>query len=408
MAQQEEKKSPIDFHEPTTKNQNKFSKEREEKPTSTYAFLNKYQITSIASNFQVVDKVKFFKQNPANEESNRTYAFSSFETPIVIGEGTYGKVYKAKLRNDPFKELEYELTKIKVTTTGSEKMVMDKASNNHNNFQQSTNREEIAKLNAPENYRALKRLKLKDEHDGFPITSLREILILRRLNHPNIVSLLDVFRQEKRKAMTDWKKNQIYLVFEFIPHDLTGLIDYRLKWSPAQLKCILKQILEGLAYLHRNNYLHRDLKGSNVLVSRKGEVKLCDFGLAKYVDSAKQRQMTTHVVTRWYRAPELFLGDRFYSSKIDVWSVGCIFAELLTEGKAPFRGGNDDETFKLIAQRCQFPSKEEWPELVKMPNYKAYSRTMYPNRQVLKPLFESNMQSPTFTVGSDASTVNSP
>ena len=83
-----------------------------------------------------------------------------------------------------------------------------------------------------------------------------------------------------------WKQKRIYLVFEFVPHDLTGLIDYRLKWSASQLKCILKQILEGLVYLHRNNYLHRDLKGSNILMSDQGEVKLGDFGLAKHVDSA--------------------------------------------------------------------------------------------------------------------------
>ena len=123
MAEQEEKKSPIDFHEPITKNLNKIKQEREEEkstqPISTYSFLKKYQFTSTAKNFQVVDKVKFFKQNPANEETSRTYAFGSFETPIVIGEGTYGKVYKAKLRNDPFKELEFELTKIKVTTAAS-------------------------------------------------------------------------------------------------------------------------------------------------------------------------------------------------------------------------------------------------------------------------------------------------
>jgi len=91
------------------------------------------------------------------------------------------------------------------------------------------------------------------------------------------------------------------------------------------------------------------LKGSNILVSQQGLVKLCDFGLAKQIDTAKQRHLTTTVVTRWYRAPELFLGDRSYTDKIDVWSVGCIFAELLTESKSPFRGGSDDETFKLIA-----------------------------------------------------------
>ena len=154
----------------------------------------------------------------------------------------------------------------------------------------------------------MKLLKLDDEQDGFPITSLREILILKRLRHKNIVQLLDVFvnkkqqkaskgielhtssraaayqRQENQLANREsqhWKNNRIYLVFEFIPHDLTGLIDYKLKWNASQLKCILRQILEGLAYLHENCFLHRDIKGSNILVSAEGSVKLCDFGLAK-------------------------------------------------------------------------------------------------------------------------------
>ena len=118
--------------------------------------------------------------------------------------------------------------------------------------------------------------------------------------------------------------------------------------------------------------------------------------------------MTTNVVTRWYRAPELFLGDRHYTNKIDIWSVGCIFAELLTEGKPPFRGSSEDETFKLIAQRCQFPEKEDWVGLDKMPNYKALFRSMYPNRQASKQLKQGSTVSPAFTVASDASTVNSP
>lgn len=85
------------------------------------------------------------------------------------------------------------------------------------------------------------------------------------------------------------------------------------------------------------------------MTASTGVIKLCDFGLAKHIDPARTRHLTTSVVTRWYRAPELFLGDRSYTDKIDIWSVGCIFAELLTEGKPPFRGASDEETFKLIA-----------------------------------------------------------
>ena len=116
------------------------------------------------------------------------------------------------------------------------------------------------------------------------------------------------------------------------------------------------------------------------MVAKNGEMKLCDFGLSKSVAAARRPNLTTMVVTRWYRAPELFLGDRKYSDKIDIWSVGCIFAEILTEGNVPFRGASDEETFKLIAQRCPFPTRNEWPELEHMPNFNAYHRSMYPKR----------------------------
>lgn len=131
-----------------------------------------------------------------------------------------------------------------------------------------------------------------------------------------------------------------------------GLIDDKPKWNVAELKSILKQILEGMAFMHGRNYFHRDLKCSNVLVSATGEVKLGDLGLAKFVDPRTTQMMTQSVVTRWYRAPELLLGDRNYTSKIDIWSIGCIFVELLTEGHGPFRGQSDKDTLHIIAERC--------------------------------------------------------
>ena len=108
-------------------------------------------------------------------------------------------------------------------------------------------------------------------------------------------------------------------------------------------------MLEGLAYMHSKGYYHRDLKSANVLVSSDGQVKLCDLGLAKYIDENVKQKLTVTVVTRWYRAPELLLGDKMYSNKIDIWSIGCMWVELLTEGHGPFRGDSDLETLKIIA-----------------------------------------------------------
>ena len=110
-------------------------------------------------------------------------------------------------------------------------------------------------------------------------------------------------------------------------------------------------------------YYHRDLKSSNIFVGSDGQVKLGDFGLAKFIDTRMSKHLTTSVVTRWYRAPELLLDDKAYTGKIDIWSIGCIWIEVLTHGHGPFRGCDDNETLSLITRRCQFPSYSEWPEL---------------------------------------------
>ena len=168
-----------------------------------------------------------------------------------------------------------------------------------------------------------------------------------------------------------------------------GLIDFKPKFGVAQLKCILKQILEGIAYLHAGDFIHRDIKGGNILVSNQGVVKLCDFGLARFIENSSvirnKPNMTTRVVTRWYRAPELLLGDTHYKDKIDIWSAGCVFAELLTESRPPFKGDSDEETLKLIAARCNFPSRLEWPKLETLPNFKAFSRYLWPRANIHSP-----------------------
>lgn len=127
-------------------------------------------------------------------------------------------------------------------------------------------------------------------------------------------------------------RGSFYLLFDYLSFDLTGMTDKKIKFSLAQIKCIMKQMLDGLVYLHDcKNVCHRDLKGANILLSREGLVQIADFGLARIMfPGNKAYNYTTRVVTLWYRAPELLLGFKNYNFGVDMWSIGCVFAELVT------------------------------------------------------------------------------
>jgi serine/threonine protein kinase len=130
-------------------------------------------------------------------------------------------------------------------------------------------------------------------------------------------------------------RGSVYLVMELMAHDLSGVFDFNIRFNLPQTKCVAFQLLQGLKYLHDKNVLHRDIKGANILMNNKGSIKLADFGLARY--KTQQKQYTNRVVTLWYRAPELLLGQRNYDHLIDVWSVGCFLFELYA-GKPLFGG----------------------------------------------------------------------
>lgn len=168
---------------------------------------------------------------------------------------------------------------------------------------------------------AVKQIKQHKGVEGFPITSLREINILLALDHENIINV--------REVVTD-PTGKIFMVMDYMEHDLKALMAaMKHPFAQSEVKCLLLQLLRATEYMHEHWVLHRDLKTSNLLFSNGGVLNVCDFGMArKYGDPIKP--MTNEVVTLWYRAPEILLGAKLYTPAVDMWSVGCIFAEILT------------------------------------------------------------------------------
>uniref|UniRef100_A0A0D9V106 [RNA-polymerase]-subunit kinase n=1 Tax=Leersia perrieri TaxID=77586 RepID=A0A0D9V106_9ORYZ len=180
----------------------------------------------------------------------------------------------------------------------------------------------------------------------------REILILRKLDHPNVIKL--------EGLVTSRMSCSLYLVFEYMEHDLAGLAaSPDVKFTLPQIKCYVQQLLSGLEHCHNNNVLHRDIKGSNLLLDNNGILKIADFGLATCFDPRRKRPMTSRVVTLWYRPPELLLGATDYSVGVDLWSAGCILAELL-HGKPIMPGRTEVEQLHKIFKLCGSPSEEYW------------------------------------------------
>ncbi|KAK4779263.1 hypothetical protein SAY86_006791 [Trapa natans] len=180
----------------------------------------------------------------------------------------------------------------------------------------------------------------------------REILILRRLDHPNIMKLEGIITS--RLSCT------IYLVFEYMEHDITGLLSCNnIKFSEAQIKCYMKQLLSGLEHCHSRGVMHRDIKGSNLLVNNEGILKVADFGLANFCVSSQKHPLTSRVVTLWYRPPELLLGSTEYGASVDLWSVGCVFAEIIL-GKPILQGRTEVEQLHKIFKLCGSPPDDYW------------------------------------------------
>ncbi|KAL4653848.1 hypothetical protein ACB092_01G335400 [Castanea dentata] len=220
---------------------------------------------------------------------------------------------------------------------------------------------------------ALKKVRV----DNFQPESIRfmarEIMILRRLDHPNIIKL--------EGLITSRLSNSIYLVFEYMEHDLAGLVSNPdIKFSEAQVKCYMTQLLCGVEHCHLRGIMHRDIKASNILVNNEGILKLGDFGLAN-IASPKRQPLTSRVVTLWYRPPELLMGATNYRVSVDLWSVGCVFAEILM-GKPILKGRTEVEQLHKIFKLCGSPPDEFW------------KKSKLPQAAMFKPLhnYESSLR----------------
>ncbi|KAK9469525.1 kinase-like domain-containing protein [Lipomyces arxii] len=234
-----------------------------------------------------------------------------YERKAQVGEGTYGKVYKA-------------------LNTVSNQMV------------------------------ALKKIRMEAERDGFPITALREIKLLQSVRHENVVSLLEMMVE----------KSSVYMVFEYVDHDLVGILTHpTFSLEHKHVKDLFRQLLDGLAYLHKRGVLHRDIKGSNILISSSGQLKIADFGLARFYNKHKSTiDYTNRVITLWYRPPELLLGATAYGAAVDIWGAGCLMIELYG-GRAVFQGQDEIQQLEAIYDVMGTPTKEMWPDFEKLPWY---------------------------------------
>merc|ERR1719410_1301069 len=202
-------------------------------------------------------------------------------------------------------------------------------------------------------------MKIDSEEEGVPSTALREIALLKELPHPNIVELLEVCCSFKK----------MILAFEFVENDLKKYMrSCNRHLEPHVIKSFCFQLCRGIEFCHASRIIHRDLKPQNLLIDSRLRLKIADFGLARAF-TVPIPKYTHEVVTVWYRPPEILLGSVLYSIPVDMWGVGCIFAEMAT-GSPLFCGDSEIDTIFKICQKLGTPTQEQWPGLADCPDFK--------------------------------------
>jgi len=218
---------------------------------------------------------------------------------------------------------------------------------------------------------ALKCIRLENDEEGVPCTAIREISLLKELRHPNLVRLYEVLHNERK----------LTLVFEYLDMDLRKYLDEQ-SASPvptSTIKRMSRQLLEGIAYCHKRCVLHRDLKPQNLLINKAQDLRIGDFGLGRAYGIAAKK-FTHEVVTLWYRAPDVLLGNGNYGPAVDMWSAGCIMLEMIT-GEPVFPGQNDADQLLRIFKFLGAPNDTLWPSMHEYANSE---------RTLAKPEFRRN------------------
>lgn len=232
---------------------------------------------------------------------------------------------------------------------------------------------------------ALKEIRIDSHQEGVPAAAIREVSLLKVLRHKNIVKLLDVCQTEVH----------LILVFEYIDQDLRKYLDHYESTGLDQrtIQRFLRDLLTAMDFCHDQDVLHRDIKPQNLLISRNKDLKVADFGLGRSF-GIPIKNLSHEVVTLWYRSPDVLLGSRQYGTTVDMWSVGCVFAEMVTCSPL-FPGKNDAEQLLLIFKFLGSPNVEVWPSMNSYPNStNMLSKVEF--RENLKPACESVFSTPAY------------
>jgi len=224
---------------------------------------------------------------------------------------------------------------------------------------------------------ACKEIKLVGTRDGLNFIALREINILLSINHPNIIFV--------KEAKLNFLAEKFFIIMEYCNYDIKSILESTTKFSQNQIKMITKQLLYGISVLHDNFIIHRDLKTSNILLNKKGILKICDFGMARIFNN-NSKFLSQEVITLWYRPPEILLGKKNYTIAADLWAVGCILSELVTSNVL-FSGKSELDQLIKIFSSLGAPTSEIWLNLHSFPSTKKIIFPLQPYNSVFSKMY---------------------